>query len=95
MFGGYGLAPAHHITIRNLTMLPIIVGVTTNKDHLIYFSSDAAHDILIEDYTATPGAGIQSALQFNHSPNVYNVTVRRMHVVGHAEHHPHVRQHRP
>jgi len=83
VFGGYGLAPAHHITLRNITMLPSIVSdPTTNKDHLIYFSSDAAHDILIEDYTATPGAGVQSALQFHHSPNVYNLTVRRMHVVG-------------
>lgn len=83
MFGGYGLAPAHHITLRNITMLPSIAGpVVTNKDHCIYFSSDSPHDILIEDYTATPGANIQSALQFNHDPNVYNLTVRRMHVVG-------------
>ncbi len=83
MFGGYGLAPAHHITLRNLTILPSVVSdPTTNQDHCMYFSSEAGHDILIEDYTATPGAGVQSALQFHHSPNAYNVTVRRMHVVG-------------
>jgi hypothetical protein len=82
VFGAYGRPSPHHITIRNLTMLPSIVGSTPQNDHLIYFSSDAAHDLLIEDYTATPGAGIQSALQFYHSPNVYNLTVRRMHVVG-------------
>jgi hypothetical protein len=82
-FGGYGLAAAHHITLRNITILPSIAGdPASNKDHSIYFSSDAAHDILIEDYTSTPGPGIASALQFHHSPNVYNVTVRRMHVVG-------------
>ena len=83
VFGGYGLASAHHITLRNITILPSIAGdPATNKDHSIYFSSDATHDILIEDYTTTPGPGIASALQFHHSPNVYNLTVRRMHVVG-------------
>jgi hypothetical protein len=82
-FGGYGLAAAHHITLRNITILPSIAGdPASNKDHSIYFSSDAAHDILIEDYTSTPGQGIASALQFHHSPNVYNLTVRRMHVSG-------------
>jgi hypothetical protein len=63
-------------------MLPSIVASTAQNDHLIYFSSDGPHDILIEDYTATPGSGIRSALQFYHSKNVYNLTVRRMHVVG-------------
>jgi hypothetical protein len=82
VFGGYGQTAPHHITLRHLTMLPSIVASTANNDHLIYFSKDAAHDILIEDYTATPGASIKSALQFYHSPNAYNVTVRRMHVVG-------------
>lgn len=82
VFGGYGLASPHHITLRNITMQSSIVASTTQNDHLIYFSSDSPHDILIEDYTATPGAGIQSALQFYHSPNVYNLTVRRMHVIG-------------
>jgi hypothetical protein len=82
VFGGYGLASPHHITLRHITMLPSIVAATANNDHLIYFSKDSPHDILIEDYTATPGAGIKSALQFYHGPNAYNLTVRRMHVVG-------------
>lgn len=82
-FGGYGLPAAHHITLRNMTILPSIAGdPTSNKDHGIYFSSDGAHDILIEDLTVTPGVGIESALHFFHSPNSYNVTIRRMHVTG-------------
>jgi hypothetical protein len=83
MFGGYGLPGAHHITLRNITVLPSVKGpVATNQDHCMYFSTDGWHDILIEDYTATPGPNIQSALQFHHDPNGYNLVVRRMHVVG-------------
>ena len=82
VFGGYGLASPHHITLRNITMKSTIVGSTPQNDHFIYFSSDNAHDILIEDYTANGGTTIRSALQFYHSPNVYNLTVRRMHVTG-------------
>lgn len=95
VFGAYNLPAAHHITLRNITMLPSIFGTTDNNDHFIYFSKDGAHDILIEDYTATANVvpagqpGIKSALQWYHgqsdgsgSINAYNVTVRRMHVNG-------------
>ena len=83
VFGGYGRAdPAPHHAPQPDDALRRSSARRPENDHLIYFSKDGAHDILIEDYTATPGASIQSALQFYHSPNVYDLTVRRMHVVG-------------
>jgi hypothetical protein len=82
VFGAYGKPAPHHISLRKLSVLRGIVAATANNDHAMYFSSDAWHDVLIEDYLCTPGAGIKSALQFYHAPNGYNLTVRRMKVDG-------------
>lgn len=83
VFGGYGLKPAHHITLRKTTILGGIFATTAQNDHCLYFSKDGCHDLLIEDYLATPKPGaIRSALQWYHSPNVYNVVVRRFKGVG-------------
>jgi hypothetical protein len=85
VFGGYNLPAAHHITLRNITMMSGIRGTAGAEkfDHMIYFSNSGSHDILIEDYTVNnPAQTVSSALQFHHDPNSYNVVVRRMHVVG-------------
>lgn len=86
VFGATGLGNGpHHIKLAGLQMRQGIVGATAQNSHLVYFSSDNPHDITIEDYTATVGATIRSALQWYHDEgggNVSNLVVRRMAVQG-------------
>ena len=92
MFGGYaGKPPAHHITLRHITLKAGLTGRNPQNDHGIYVSwavSRASHDILVEDYTVdgTGPTPLSSALHFYHSdasnPNANAFTVRRMKVTG-------------
>jgi hypothetical protein len=90
VFGGYpGLAAPHHITMRNITITRSVLSVTSGAhDHGIYFSQAVGgpHDILIDGLNVDGAGGLDSALHFYHSDsanrNAWNVTVRRMQVVG-------------
>ena len=92
MFGGYaGRPPAHHITLRNITMKAGLTGHTAQNDHGIYCSwaaSPGVNNILVEDYTVdgTGAMPLSSALHFYHSdaanPNGNAWIVRRMKVTG-------------
>jgi hypothetical protein len=94
MFGGYaGLAAPHHITMRNITILPSCTGRATSAsgpvtDHAFYLSEAVGgpHDLLFEDITVHGAGYLASAFHLYHSDsanrNAWNVTVRRLHVSG-------------
>jgi len=96
MFGGYDtMVGAHHITLRDITLDKTLKSATPygySHDHGIYFSwsIDGVHDILIDgltvDGTALNSTALDSAVHVYHSkagvPNAYNVTLRRLNVVG-------------
>jgi len=96
VFGGYqGLAGAHHITLKDTTILETCTASTplgVTKDHAVYFSGavGGVHDILIDGLThiAAEGAlGLDSTINFGKQPsgdyiNARNVIVRNMHVTG-------------
>jgi hypothetical protein len=89
-FGGYaGMAAAHHITLRNITLPRSITSSSTGAtDHGVYFAQavGGVHDILIDGLTVDGAGGLDSALHFYGSsagnPNAWNVTVRRLSVAG-------------
>ncbi len=87
VFGGYaGLAAAHHITLRHITILSTCTGRSGVNDHAIYFSEAVGgpHDLLLEDISVDGSGGLSTALHFYHSDsanrNAWNVTVRRLNV---------------
>lgn len=83
-----GAAP-HHITLRNVELLPSLTSTSTGSaDHGVYFSQalGGARDILIDGLRVDGSGGLDTALTFYHSapgePNAWNVTVRRLNVTG-------------
>ncbi len=92
VFGGYaGLAAAHHITLRHITILSTCTGRASTAtspatDHAIYISEAVGgpHDLLLEDISVDGSGGLSTALHFYHSDsanrNAWNVTVRRLNV---------------
>jgi hypothetical protein len=87
VFGGYaGRAPAHHITLKDMTVLASVSGTAGATAHAVYFSQAASggtHDILFDRFTVDGSGGVDSALHFYSSgTGTYNVTVRNMYVTG-------------
>ena len=94
MFGGYpGLAGAHHITLRHISILGSCTGRTVDAsspglDHAIYFSEAVGgpHDLLLEDISVDGSGHLSSGIHFFHSDpanaNASNVTIRRLTVDG-------------
>ena len=88
VFGGYaGLAAAHDITLRHITILSTCTGRAAGvNDHAIYISEAVGgpHDLLLEDIAVDGSGGLSTALHFYHSDsanrNAWNVTVRRLNV---------------
>ena len=87
VFGGYaGLAAAHDITLRHITILSTCTGRSGVNDHAIYISEAVGgpHDLLLEDIAVDGSGGLSTALHFYHSDsanrNAWNVTVRRLNV---------------
>lgn len=93
--GGYFGEPApHHITMRYLEIGATVTGNALTApypatEHAVYIAQAAApgpHDLLFEDITVNGGGGLASAFHFDHAdaanPNAWNVTVRRLHVIG-------------
>jgi hypothetical protein len=93
-FGGYaGMAAAHNITMRHISILSSCTGGSTSvssptTDHAFYFSYavGGVHDLLFEDIDVNGAGHLSSAFHFFHSDatnqNAWNVTVRRLHVSG-------------
>jgi hypothetical protein len=95
VFGGYSLlAPPHHITLRDITVTGLISTDGLLHGYPIYFSEAAApgaHDLLIEDFTATDNGTSKALLHFYHDAaggdpagnfNCQNVVIRRAHLTG-------------
>ena len=93
--GGYvARRTPHDITVRNITIKRSCTGRATTRsgstwDHGIYVSNAAGtgpHDLLFEDITVDGRGGLASAIHFDHGtsadPAAFNVTVRRLHVIG-------------
>jgi hypothetical protein len=88
VFGGYrtGGTPAHHITMRSITIDATCTGVPP-RDQGFYISNaaeDGPHDLLFEDITVDGAGGLASAFAFGHDWGVaaHDVTVRRLTVTG-------------
>ena len=88
VFGGYreGGPPAHHITLRAITLDATCLGVPP-RDQGIYVSNaagDGPHDLLFEDIRVDGAGGLASAFAFGHDWGVaaHDVTVRRLAVTG-------------
>ena len=93
-FGGYaGMPGAHHITMRNISILASCTGGSTSAsspttDHAFYLSwaAGGVHDLLFEDINVNGSGHLSSAFHFFHSNtdnrNAWNVTVRRLTVTG-------------
>jgi hypothetical protein len=89
-FGGYaGQAAAHHITLRNWSLLGSLTTPSTGAtDHGVYFSQAVGgpHDILIDGLSVDGSGGLDSAIHAFHSDatdkNAWNVTITGMSVTG-------------
>jgi hypothetical protein len=92
-FGGYsGLAAAHHITLRNWSLLGSLTTPSTGAtDHGVYFSQAVGgpHDIVLENLSVDGSGGLDSAIHAYHSDaankNAWNVTITGMSVSGTAQ----------
>ena len=87
VFGSWPELPgSHHITLRNITLLPRLTSHTRNNDHGVYFSSSSngAHDLVLEDFDVQGNATapLSSAWHHDHDPNCYNLRGERWKVKG-------------